>query len=161
MTQEPAAIPHPGVHFPPPFLFAAGMLAGWALKRHVPVPIMPRGLQAPGEILGIVLVAAGIMLIFWGIATFRAHRTAVFPNQPASHIVRAGPYRFTRNPMYTGMTCAYCGLVLVINDLWPVVLLPLVLLMLVRLVIVREERYLSAAFPSEYEAYRRQVRRWL
>ena len=28
-------------------------------------------------------------------------------------------------------------------------------------VIAREERYLSGAFPEEYAAYRRRVRRWL
>jgi len=108
-----------------------------------------------------VLAGAGLVLIFWGMATFLAHRTALFPNRPAAHIVREGPYRFTRNPMYTGMTIAYCGLTLLLNDVWPLVMLPIVLVLLVRLVIAREERYLASAFPSEYGEYRRKVRRWL
>jgi protein-S-isoprenylcysteine O-methyltransferase Ste14 len=111
--------------------------------------------------MAVVLVALGLLLIFWGIATFRVHRTAVFPNRPAAHIVRAGPYRFTRNPMYTGMTVAYGGVAFLLNDAWPLVLLPLVLVLLVRLVIAREERYLMSAFPTEYGEYQRQVRRWL
>jgi protein-S-isoprenylcysteine O-methyltransferase Ste14 len=160
-TDSPGPIPHPGVRFPPPFLFAAAFLAAWLLSRRIPLPLLPRGAVPAGEALGIALVAAGIVLMFWGIATFRAHRTAVFPNRPAAHIVRDGPYRFTRNPMYTGMTATYLGLTLTINDVWPLVFLPIALLLLVRLVITREERYLSSAFPSEYAEYRRRVRRWL
>jgi protein-S-isoprenylcysteine O-methyltransferase Ste14 len=113
------------------------------------------------EAVAIGLTAAGLIVVFWGIATFRAHRTAVFPNQPAARIVRTGPYRFTRNPMYTGMTTAYVGLALMLNDAWPLIFLPIVLVLLVSLVIQREERYLASAFPAEYDAYRRRVRRWL
>ena len=127
----------------------------------MPIPLLPPAAQRFGETLGMVLVGAGLALIFWGIATFLAHRTAVFPNRPAAHIVRAGPYRFTRNPMYTGMTMAYGGLTLLFNDVWPLLMLPVVLVLLVRLVISREERYLAAAFPSEYAEYRQKVRRWL
>ena len=161
MAVNPAPIAHPGVRFPPPFIFAAGFLAGWLLSGRIPLPLVPEGARAVSELLGLLLVVAGLFLIFWGIATFHAHRTAVFPNQPAALIVRAGPYRFTRNPMYTGMTTGYCGLALMVNDAWPLIVLPIVLAILVRFVIRREERYLASAFPDEYDAYRRGVRRWL
>ena len=161
MIDESRALAHPGVRFPPPFLFAAGLLAGWWLSRRKPIPLVPDHWVRVSEILALAVGAAGLVLIFWGIATFRAHRTAVFPNQPAARIVRSGPYRFTRNPMYTGMTGLYVGLTLLLNDAWPLLFLPVVLLLLVRLVITREERYLSTAFASEYAEYRRQVRRWL
>jgi protein-S-isoprenylcysteine O-methyltransferase Ste14 len=161
MSADPAPMPHPGVRFPPPFLFAAAFLAAWWLGRRLPLALLPPGARLAGEIPGLVLGVAGLVLIFWGLATFRRHRTAIFPNRPASHIVRSGPYRFTRNPMYTGMTMCYCGLTLLLNDLWPLILLPIALALLVRLVIAREERYLASAFPAEYDAYRLKVRRWL
>jgi protein-S-isoprenylcysteine O-methyltransferase Ste14 len=63
--------------------------------------------------------------------------------------------------MYTGMTAGYIGLALVVGDAWPLLFLPFVLILLVRFVIAREERYLASAFPGEYDAYRREVRRWL
>jgi protein-S-isoprenylcysteine O-methyltransferase Ste14 len=161
VSSESSRPAHPGVRFPPPFLFAAGLLAAWALHRQIPLPIFPADTGPISEPIGLLLLAAGLVLIFWGIATFRAHRTAVFPNRPAAHIVREGPYRFTRNPMYTGMTLGYLGLTLLMNSLWPLPILPVVLVLLVRLVIAREERYLASAFPGEYAEYRRQVRRWL
>ncbi len=161
MIDDPKPLRHPGVRFPPPFLFAGGLLVGWWLSGLRPLPLLPDALRRLNEPVGLVLIAGGLALIFWGIATFRAHRTAVFPNQPAARIVQQGPYRFTRNPMYTGMTCAYTGFTLLMNDIWPLVFLPAVLFLLVRLVIAREERYLTSAFPTEYSEYRRQVRRWL
>ena len=76
-------------------------------------------------------------------------------------MVESGPYAYTRNPMYTGMTLVYISAALLLDWLWPILLLPIVLLVLFRLVISREERYLAAEFGEEYEAYRRRVRRWI
>lgn len=55
-----------------------------------------------------------------------------------------GPYRFSRNPMYVGLTVAYVGLWMGLNAVWPIVVLPVVLVALVRLVVKREERHLAA-----------------
>ena len=85
----------------------------------------------------------------------------MLPNQPASRLVTTGLYARSRNPMYVGLTLAYVGLALLTDRGWPLVFLLLVLVALHGLVIRREERYLSAAFPGEYAAYRQRVRRWL
>jgi protein-S-isoprenylcysteine O-methyltransferase Ste14 len=80
---------------------------------------------------------------------------------PAATLVQHGPYRFSRNPMYVGLTLSYIGLALTLNTWWPLVLLPLVLLLLFRLVVQKEERHLSEKFGEAYEAYCRRVRRWV
>ena len=155
--------PHPGVRVPPPFLFAAGFLLGWILETQV-VRIRLVGGDAsalPIAIAGALLSGAGLAFTYWGIFTFRRARTAVYPHYPASRLVQGGPYRFSRNPMYTGLTIAYVGIALLANVVWPLLLLPLALAGLVLLVIRREEAYLASAFGEEYEAYRRKVRRWL
>ena len=100
-------------------------------------------------------------LVLTGMLTFRAAQTAILPSRAASRIVTGGPYRFTRNPMYVGLTAAYVGTTLLIGTLWPIVLLPIVLSLLVRLVIRREEVYLLSAFRDEYATYAARVRRWL
>ena len=64
-----------------------------------------------------------------------------------------------------GMTTAHVRLdiggAVVTNMAWPLVLLPLVLAALVAFVIRREEAYLLTEFGDAYDAYRREVRRWL
>ena len=138
-----------------------GFVLGWGISRKVPLPLLPGSAEQAGSMTGLVIGALGLALMLWGLATFRSYRTGIIPNRPATRIVRTGPYRFTRNPMYTGMTLAYVGGVLLLGDAWPLLLLPIVLFLLVRLVIAREERYLASAFPDDYDAYCREVRRWL
>jgi protein-S-isoprenylcysteine O-methyltransferase Ste14 len=91
------------------------------------------------------------------------HRVGSDPNpyKPATALAVHGPYRYTRNPMYLAMTIFYLGLTLLVNTLWPLVLLPAVLLVVQRGVINREERYLERTFGDAYRAYKARVRRWL
>ena len=151
----------PGVRFPPPLLFVAGFAAGWVIEQLVlPFPFTRRHdvwLMSSG----VTVMIAGAALALWGVVTFRAARTAILPFHSASRIVTSGPYRFTRNPMYTGFTLAHVGSALAVNSIWPVLLLPIVIALLVRFVIHREEAYLRRAFGEEYEAYCTRVRRWL
>jgi protein-S-isoprenylcysteine O-methyltransferase Ste14 len=153
----------PGVRFPPPTVFVAGWLLGWLLESRVE-RIRLVGASAdrwPLVIGGTLFLAAGLVVIAWGLLTFFRARTAVMPHHSASRLVTHGPYRFTRNPMYLGMTLLHLGLALRANMGWPLLLLPLVLYTLYRLVISREERYLTSAFGAAYEDYRRRVRRWI
>lgn len=151
----------PGVRFPPPLLFVAGLVIGWALDRFALALPLARAVSGHTLAIGLGLVIIGLLLAAWGIITFRRVGTAIIPHHRATRIVAEGPYRFTRNPMYTGMTIAYLGGAVLLGTWWPVVLLPIVLVMLVRFVVRREERYLSDAFGVEYAEYRARVRRWL
>lgn len=159
---QPRATPpaSPGVRFPPPTLFAVGFLAGWLLHRLHALPLLP-GAFAAREPAGLLLLALGLACAGWGLLTFLRARTAIIPHNPASRLVTSGPYRFSRNPMYTGLTIAYLGLTLLLGSAWPLLFLPLVLAALVALVIRREEAYLLGAFGEEYRQYTRRVRRWL
>jgi protein-S-isoprenylcysteine O-methyltransferase Ste14 len=151
---------HAGVHFPPPILYVAGIVAGMLLDRWRPLRI------ADGWILGRVAITVISFAVFAALfvgafSLFLRARTAIIPNRPASVLVTDGPYRFTRNPMYVSMVALYVGVTMVLNSWWPLMLLPIVVLAVDRMVIAREERYLADAFPSEYDAYRARVRRWI
>ena len=132
----------PGVRFPPPLLFVIGFCLGWLLHRFYPMPLFPGGGNAGAWLSGWGLIALALL-------------------QPAAAIVRSGPYRFSRNPMYVALTMLHLGLVLLTNMLWPLLLLPLALMVLQKAVIQREEHYLREAFGAPYEQYCREVRRWL
>jgi protein-S-isoprenylcysteine O-methyltransferase Ste14 len=151
----------PAVRFPPPFVFVAGFLLAWLFERLLGFEIDGEGPKLPQTILGAAAIALGLVLTFWGLMTFARARTPIIPDRPARELVTRGPYRFTRNPMYVGLTALYCGLALVTNMAWPLVLLPAVLIALTATVIVHEERHLRDTFGPAYEEYCRRVRRWI
>lgn len=151
----------PGVRFPPPFLFLGGLLVGWLLDHYWRAMPLSGASRAALEGVGVALVIAGILVAAWGMLTFRSAQTAIIPHHSASQLVSTGPYRFTRNPMYLGLTIAYIGAAALLNSVWPVILLPIVLIVLAGSVISREERYLADAFGEEYAAYCARVRRWV
>ncbi|MEO8481448.1 MAG: isoprenylcysteine carboxylmethyltransferase family protein [Acidobacteriota bacterium] len=151
----------PGVRFPPPFIFVAGFLLAWLLQTRLPFDIDGAGTGQAQSILGVTLLAGGLGLMASGLVTFARSRTAVIPNRPARTLVRSGPYRFTRNPMYVGLTMGYVGVALLMNWVWPLILLPVVLMVLTAAVIRREEAHLRSAFGSQFDDYARRVRRWL
>jgi protein-S-isoprenylcysteine O-methyltransferase Ste14 len=158
---EITAVPsHAGVRFPPPFVYAAGILLGWLLDRKWRWPIAARP-SSSQSVLAAGLIAFAFVMMIAAVGLFWRARTSLIPNRPSSAFVASGPYRFTRNPMYVGMAALYLGLSFVLNSWWVVVLLPVVLWIIQRAVIVHEERYLQARFPVEYPDYCRRVRRWL
>ncbi len=160
---SPEPLTNPGVKFPPPTVFAVAAVLAWILETRVArIRIVgDTALRFPLEIVGTVLLFAGFCLIAWGLYTFASAHTAILPMRSATKIVDVGPYRFTRNPMYTGMAIMYLGGSLVLNWGWGLILLPIALLAIYQLVIKREERYLHSAFPTEFGDYCTRVRRWL
>ena len=107
------------------------------------------------------MILGGLLLIGWAMFTFARARTAILPQKAASRLVDHGPYRLTRNPMYTGLSLLYLGLMLVMNWVWALFIFPFVIGLLYRFVISKEERYLLAEFGEEYREYCRRVRRWI
>ncbi len=155
MTATPQR--HAGVVAPPPIIYGAGLVLGLVAQRVRPVPALPPG---AARVLGPLLVALGLVALPALIA-FRRARTSPHPFHPATALVTGGPYQFSRNPMYLGLTLLYAGVALWANALWPLLLLPVVIAVMHQGVIVREERYLEATFGEEYREYRGRVRRWL
>jgi protein-S-isoprenylcysteine O-methyltransferase Ste14 len=149
------------VRFPPPILFVLGIGVAWLIGRAVPLPLAPDTLRPVSLLAGYVAIVFASATITWALVTFRLADTGIYPNQPATSIVARGPYRFSRNPMYVGLTALNLGVALVANSLWMVAAIPVVLWLLTVLVIRREEAYLSSAFGETYAEYRRSVRRWL
>jgi protein-S-isoprenylcysteine O-methyltransferase Ste14 len=163
--RDPArsSLPHPGVNLPPPLVLVAGFVAGLALERWGwRVRISSDGwLRAICVLAGWLGIVAGLVIAGWGRAEFLRARTTVMPNRAASRLVMSGPYRYSRNPMYLGLSLLYVGLSLLFNLVWPLVLFPFAVIALVRLVISREERYLADAFGEDYVMYCARVGRWL
>ncbi len=149
---------NPGVVAPPPLIFAGALVAGLLLNRLRPTPFLPRTLS---RLLGWPLVVTGLLLGLWGIREMRRAGTNVDPYHPTTAIVERGPYGFTRNPLYVGMTLIYSGISARANASPAALLLPAALHVVHYKVIKREERYLEEKFGEEYLRYKGRVRRWI
>jgi protein-S-isoprenylcysteine O-methyltransferase Ste14 len=147
------------LHIPVPWVFVLSYLLGVLIERIFGIRI-PLTLPDIG-VLGWVLLAVGAVVAGWGLVTFRRARTTTVPGQASSALVTWGPYQFSRNPMYVGLTLAYLGEAAILRQGWPVILLPLVLAYLNFVVIPVEEAKLSEVFGDAYDRYRSSVRRWL
>ena len=83
------------------------------------------------------------------------------PWKPSPELILQGPYRFTRNPMYLGLTLIQLGLGFAVNNLWISAFAPLSLLTVHFIAVLPEEKYLSEKFGDSYTRYLTHVRRYL
>jgi protein-S-isoprenylcysteine O-methyltransferase Ste14 len=146
------------IYVPPPLYYVAGLAGGLLLDRAWPLPLGGRPLAA---VAGVVVAAAGFGLAFAGVAAVIRHRTTIVPHHAVRTLITTGVYRWSRNPMYTGLALAYLGIALLAGSWWPIVLWPVVVAIIAVLVVRPEEAYLAQRFGDAYSEYRRHVRRWL
>ena len=148
----------PGVIAPPPLGLLGFLLAGLALDWIRPLPLLPAVVQYA---IGGVLIALASAFAFSAIARFLRAGTNVPTRRPATVLVTNGPYRFTRNPIYTGMILLLLGIGVMVDSAWILAMAVPLALVLRFGVIAREERYLEAKFGDPYRAYCARVRRWI
>src|SRR5262249_55548679 len=133
----------PGVIARPPVLYSIALILALVLHWFWPLPIL-RALVF--RWLCIASVALGLAAVLWVIRAMRTAGTNVDPLLPSTAIVTTGLFRFSRNPIYLGLTLMYLGLTLVFNTWWGIVLLVPLLMTMHRGVVLREERYLAETF---------------
>jgi protein-S-isoprenylcysteine O-methyltransferase Ste14 len=142
----------------PPWVYLGAIAFGVLLHAISPIEMMPRALGWP---LGGGAVLIAVALFVSAVRTMRSAGTPVPGDLPTTAIVRSGPYRYSRNPIYLAFSLLHLGVACWVNSLWLLVTLGPALALMSLVVIPREERYLEAHFPSEYLPYKDAVRRWL
>ncbi len=145
----------------PPLLFGGALALGYVLSLYFPLGPGLAQANALALTVGITFIALGFALTIRSVQMFRRAGTNVVPGEPATALVTAGPYRFTRNPIYIGFVLVYFGLSIVLTSMWVLLLLFPTLVILHRGVVKREEAYLERKFGDAYRAYKARVPRWL
>ncbi len=142
----------------PPVWFALGLVAVFLLDRLLPLADFS-GPAALG--CGAVLILLGAALTGSAAGLFNKADTGIVPFSEATALVTSGAFRFSRNPMYLGLTLALLGAALVAGSAGSLLAAPVFMLIIESRFIRDEERMLREVFGEEYEDYRRRVRRWL
>ena len=143
------------IPIPPPAFYGAALGAGILLER-----VRPLELDV-GTVAPTVVLATGAGFVVGGILGVIRHKTTIIPHRPVSALITTGAYRFSRNPMYTGLAIMVLGAAMMLGTWWPIILLPAAVTAIRTLVIAPEERYLAEHFEQTYRDYQRAVRRWL
>jgi protein-S-isoprenylcysteine O-methyltransferase Ste14 len=147
------------------FTMLVPAVVGWYVPQRIAAGALPAWTA------GWIVVAAAALLYLWCLLMFvlAGGTPAVFFTRPLQfligseprEVVRRGPYRFSRNPMYVAVVTAILGQALVYRStsvLWYGIAVAAVFHLVVVLI---EEPHLRAARGENYKRYCTTVRRWL
>jgi protein-S-isoprenylcysteine O-methyltransferase Ste14/pimeloyl-ACP methyl ester carboxylesterase len=112
--------------------------------------------------LALMLLIPGITLLLSCVRDFLVTgKGTLAPWDPPRHLVTSGPYRFSRNPMYVGVSLILFGWALAFGS-WRLVLYALIVMAAFHLrVLFHEEPYLLHTHGRRWDDYRARVPRWI
>lgn len=105
---------------------------------------------------GAALVAAGLALSVWARTYLGRNWSGIVTVKADHELVRSGPYRFVRHPIYSGLLVAIIGSAMVRGEWRSVVAVVIAIVALWRKLRL-EERWLGETFGEEYAKYRAEV----
>ncbi len=117
---------------------------------------LPAGTRFTGFCVGMI----GDLIFLISVLCMEDSWRAGIPEKDTTALVTDGIYRYSRNPAFLGFDLQYIGVLLMFCNLLTGMFTAFAIVML-HLQILQEERHLSATFGAEYQAYRRQVLRYL
>jgi protein-S-isoprenylcysteine O-methyltransferase Ste14 len=151
------------LRWPVMLAFTIGYVAiGIALWRPLPVTLSPIQLLIV-LVIGSLLYFPGIALYLWGYWTL-GRMFGISSGFGATlyqdhQLIRSGPYRYVRHPMYLAVILAAFGALLIFRT-WAMVLFSVSSLGVI-LRAQREERLLADEFGEDWEKYRQEVNGWI
>jgi protein-S-isoprenylcysteine O-methyltransferase Ste14 len=144
------------LRIPPPIWLVSSLILAFIVHRFFATPVVVRSLPA-----AVVLIIAGFGIAILGASTFSRAGTELNPTSDANaKLVTNGPFAYTRNPMYAGVTLVSLGAAFFFGTL-PFFVATVVLFLLVNsLFIPYEESKMERQYGAEFRAYKTRVRRW-
>ena len=137
----------------------SSVIVGLALHLLWPVAIPLAA--AIGWAAGPTIIGLGAVVIAWSFRQFAKRRTTLRPDRGANALIRTGPFRYSRNPLYVSVCLLHVGIALWVNSFWILSMVVVTIVVMSRAVIAPEEKYLEREFGGEYTDFEASVRRWL
>lgn len=140
-------------------------LRAWAFKQRggiwtvLFVVILALARPLPGRIVpGLILVALGQLLRFWGVGCITLYRGE---EVKAQRLATWGPYALVRNPLYVANGLLGLGWAWMSGNMPTVVFLAAFCVLYGALIVPHEEAFLARKFGREYEDYKKRVGRFV
>jgi len=128
------------------------------LLEVMPIHGLGRFLPASSLIMatGLAVEAMGLFLAIWARRHLGRNWSGEITIKVEHQLIRSGPYRLLRHPIYTGLLAMYTGTALVTGERLAMLGLTMAAFAYWRKIRL-EEANLSVAFGGDYEAYRRET----
>jgi protein-S-isoprenylcysteine O-methyltransferase Ste14 len=106
--------------------------------------------------VGVLLTAMGVALAIWARWRLGRNWSDKVVLKVDHELVRSGPYRFLRHPIYTGILMALTGTALMIGE-WRGVVAVILMGMNYYIKATREERILAASFGEAFAEHKKRA----
>ena len=106
--------------------------------------------------IGVVLVAAGLLFACWARYVLGRNWSGVVTVKQDHELIRSGPYRYVRHPIYTGLLLAFAGSALA-RDQWRGVLAVVIVYLALWRKYRLEERWMEQTFGEVYRRFREET----
>ena len=149
------------LRIPPPIVALIGILLIFLSKDYILILYLHPYLQ---NTLSILFLIIGFVIIFSATKEFKKSETTVNPMKPetSTSLVTSGIFKYTRNPMYVGLTSILLASCFYFSSLLGIIVyVPLFILYITVFQIIPEEETMKGLFNDEYLDYCSKVRRWI
>jgi len=128
------------------------MFTPYAAKGWLQFPLFSKDFWV--QLLGVSLTLTGLLFAVWARLYLGGNWSSAVTVKVGHELVRGGPYRWVRHPIYSGLVLAMLGTAIANREVRGVIAL---VLMFVALTIKSrtEERAMTSTFGEEYEEYSR------
>ena len=149
------------LRIPPPIVALIGILLIFLSKDYILILYLHPHLQ---NTLSLIFLIIGFVIIFSATKEFRKSETTVNPMKPETStcLVTLGIFKYSRNPMYLGLTSILLASCFYFSSFLGVILyVPLFIFYITVFQIIPEEEAMKNLFNDEYLDYCSKVRRWI
>jgi protein-S-isoprenylcysteine O-methyltransferase Ste14 len=107
--------------------------------------------------IGVVVVAAGLGFTVWARVELGRNWSGIVTVKQDHELIRSGPYRWVRHPIYTGLLGGFLGSAIA-RDEWRGVLAVVIVFLALWRKLRLEERWMEETFGDAYRRYRSEVK---
>lgn len=112
--------------------------------------------QPAVQYCGSALTAIGLLFSVWARVHLGRNWSGIITLKEGHRLIRTGPYRLVRHPVYTGLLLAVIGSAMAVGT-WDALFGVAIILLALLLKLRREETLLTTQFGEEYRAFKRET----
>ncbi len=142
----------------PPTYFNLSWFIMIILHFIYPIIVLHTGLW---KLIGVLPIIFGVYLNLAADKLMKVYSTTVKPGKEPEKLIENGVFKFSRNPMYLGMTMILIGIAIILGSLSPCFVVFVFVYLIEDLFIKVEESILEKQFETKWINYKNTTRKWI